>query len=91
MIAPGLRPLAVNVAERVFRAGEDPLSLGPRRHRQENRVDAYATALCLAFPLWSAAERKLKERFLRMRLEEALRFLERVSWVRIASGGLSPG
>jgi hypothetical protein len=75
-----------DVVEKVFRTGKGPLSLGPLRYRQENRVDAYATTLYLAFLLWSWAERRLKEKLPRMSLEEALRILERVAWVRIGSG-----
>ncbi|MGI0131034.1 MAG: IS1634 family transposase [Thermoplasmata archaeon] len=75
-----------DAVEKVFRTGKGRLSLGPVRYRQENRVDAYATVLYLAFLLWSWSERKLRQKFPRMSLEEALHIVERVSWVRVGSG-----
>jgi len=72
--------------EKVFRTGKGELSLGPIRYRRKDRVDAYATILYMSFLLWSWAERKLHEKYPAMSLEEAIRSLENISWVRFGAG-----
>ncbi len=74
--------------EKVFRTSKGEMSLGPVRYRRKDRVDAYATVVYMAYLLWSWAERRLREKYPRMTLEEALRIVENVSWVRFGSGKL---
>lgn len=75
-----------DVVEKVFRIGKGELSLGPIRFWAKNRTEAYASLFYTAYLLWSWAERRLQEKFPRMTLAEALRSLERVTWVRFGSG-----
>ena len=70
----------------MFRVGKGELSLGPIRFWGKGRTEAYATVFYTAYLLWSWAERRLQEKFPRMTLVEALRSLERVTWVRFGSG-----
>ena len=72
--------------EKVFRTGKGELSLGPIRYRRKDRVDAYATILYMSFLLWSWAECKLHKKYPAMSLDEAIRSLENISWVRFGAG-----
>jgi hypothetical protein len=72
--------------ERSFRTVKGELSLGPIRYRRKDRIDAYTTVVYLAYLLWSAAERKLHQKYPEMSLGKALDVLENVAWVRFGSG-----
>ena len=69
-----------------FRTAKGPLSLAPIRYRSEARGEAYSTVLYLGLLLWSWEERKLRKKYPRQTLEEALWSLRDVSLVRIGSG-----
>ena len=72
--------------EKSFRTAKGPLSLAPIRYRSETRLEAYATVLYTGLLLWSWEERKLREKYPRRTLEDALWALRDVSLVRIGSG-----
>ena len=72
--------------EKSFRTAKGPLSLAPIRYRSEVRLEAYSTVLYLGLLLWSWAERKLRKKYPRRTLEDALWSLRDVSLVRIGSG-----
>jgi len=76
---------AKDTIEKVFRTSKGDLSLGPVRYRRQDRLDAYATIIYLAYLLWSWAERRLRAKYPDKRLAEALRLVERVSWIRFGS------
>lgn len=76
---------AKDTIEKVFRTSKGDLSLGPVRYRRQDRLDAYATVIYIAYLLWSWAERHLREKYPAKRLAEALRLVERVSWVRFGT------
>jgi transposase len=77
---------AKDAVEKVFRTSKGELSLGPVRYRRKDRVDAYATVVYMAYLLWSWAERRLQKKYPGMRLSEALRIVDSVSWVRFGTG-----
>ena len=77
---------ARDAVEKVFRTAKGELGLGPIRYRRADRVEAYATVVYLAWLLWSWTERKLREKYPEMTLEEAFRLLEGVAWVRFGDG-----
>ncbi|EQD67534.1 transposase [mine drainage metagenome] len=79
---------AKDAIEKVFRTSKGDLSLGPVRYRRKDRLDAYATVVYMAYLLWSWAERRLQEKYPTMRLSEAMRVVENVSWVRFGAGKL---
>ena len=83
--------------ERVFETAKGELSLGPIRYRRVDRLDAYATVVYVAYPLWSWAKRKLKEGWASVLKEvrekypevgpsEGIRLLGDVSWVQFGAG-----
>ncbi|EQD78127.1 transposase IS4 family protein [mine drainage metagenome] len=72
--------------EKSFRTAKGPMSLAPIRYRSEVRLDAYSTVLYLGLLLWSWEERKLRKKYPRRTLEDALWSLRDVSLVRIGSG-----
>ena len=72
--------------EKSFRTAKGPLSLAPVRYRSEVRLEAYSTVLYLGLLLWSWEERKLRKKYPRRTLEDALWSLRDVSLVRIGSG-----
>ena len=72
--------------EKSFRTAKGPLSLAPIRYRSEVRLEAYSTVLYLGLLLWSWEERKLRKKYPRRTLEDALWSLRDVSLVRIGSG-----
>ena len=83
--------------EKVFETAKGELSLGPIRYRRVDRLDAYATVVYVAYPLWSWAKRKLKEGWASVLKEvrekypevgpsEGIRLLEDVSWVKFGAG-----
>lgn len=71
--------------EKVFRTTKGDLGLGPIRYRRRDRVEAYATVVYIAWLLWSWTERRLRNKFPDLTLEEAFRSLEGVSWVRFGT------
>jgi len=71
-----------DAVEKVFRTAKGELGLGPIRYRRRDRVEAYATVVYVAWLLWSWAERKLREKYPGLTLEEAFRLLDGVAWVR---------
>jgi hypothetical protein len=72
--------------EKSFRTAKGPLSLAPIRYRSPVRLEAYSTVLYLGLLLWSWEERKLREKYPRRTLEDALWSLRDVSLVKISSG-----
>jgi hypothetical protein len=72
--------------EKSFRTAKGPLSLAPIRYRSETRLEAYATVLYTGLLLWSWEERKLRRKYPRRTLEDALWALRDVSVVKIGSG-----
>ena len=72
--------------EKCFRTAKGPLSLAPIRYRSEVRLEAYSAVLYLGLLLWSWEERKLRKKYPRRTLEDALWALRDVSLVRIGSG-----
>ena len=72
--------------EKCFRTAKGPLSLSPIRYRSEVRLEAYSTVLYLGLLLWSWEERKLRKKYPRRTLEDALWSLRDVSLVRIGTG-----
>ncbi len=72
--------------EKSFRTAKGPMSLAPIRYRSVARLDAYATVLYLGLLLWSWEERKLRKKYPRRTLEDALWALRDVSVVKIGSG-----
>ncbi|EQD31373.1 hypothetical protein B1B_18166, partial [mine drainage metagenome] len=72
--------------EKSFRTAKGPLPLAPIRYRSEVRLEAYSTVLYLGLLLWSWEERKLRKKYPRRTLEDALWSLRDVSLVRIGSG-----
>lgn len=77
---------AKDAIEKVFRTSKGDLSLGPVRYRRKDRLDAYATVVYMSYLLWSWAERRLQEKYPNMRLSEAMRIVDNVSWVRFEAG-----
>jgi hypothetical protein len=75
-----------DVVEKVFRTAKGELGLGPIRYRRRDRVEAYATVVYMAWLLWTWTQRRLRNKFPDMTLEEAFHLLEGVSWVRFGSG-----
>jgi len=75
-----------DAVEKVFRTAKGDLGLGPIRYRRRDRVEAYATVVYMAWLLWSWTERRLRNKFPDLTLEEAFRLLEGVSWVRFGTG-----
>jgi hypothetical protein len=75
-----------DAVEKVFRTAKGDLGLGPIRYRRRDRVEAYATVVYMAWLLWSWTERRLRNKFPDLTLEEAFRSLEGVSWVRFGTG-----
>ena len=71
--------------EKSFRTAKGPLSLAPIRYRSETRLEAYATVLYTGLLLWSWEERKLRRKYPRRTLEDALWALRDVSVVKIGS------
>lgn len=49
-------------------------------------MDAYATAVYVAYLLWSWAKRRLQEKYPERHLSKALSALESVSWVPSGAG-----
>ncbi|MHB1516535.1 MAG: IS1634 family transposase [Acidiferrobacteraceae bacterium] len=72
--------------EKSFRTAKGPLSLAPIRYRSETRLEAYATVLYTGLLLWSWEERKLRKKYPRRTLEDALWSLRDVALVKIGSG-----
>ncbi len=60
--------------------------MGPVRYRRKDRLDAYATVVYMSYLLWSWAERRLQKKYPNMKLSEAMRIVENVSWVRFGAG-----
>ncbi len=77
---------AKDAIEKVFRTSKGDLSLGPVRYRRKDRLDAYATVIYMSYLLWSWAERRLQKKYPTMRLSEAMRIVDNVSWVRFGAG-----
>ena len=77
---------AKDAVENAFRTSKGELSMGPVRYRRKDRLDAYATVVYVAYPLWRWAERRLQERDLERSLSDAMRPLENLAWVRSGTG-----
>ncbi len=77
---------AKDAIEKVFHTSKGDLSLGPVRYRRKDRLDAYATVVYMSYLLWSWAERRLQKKYPTMRLSEAMRIVDNVSWVRFGAG-----
>jgi hypothetical protein len=74
-----------DVVEKVFRTAKGDMGLGPIRYRRRDRVEAYATIVYIAWLLRSWTERKLRNKFPDLTLEEAFRLLEGVAWIRFGA------
>ena len=77
---------AKDAIEKMFRTSKGDLSLGPVRYKRKDRLDAYATVVYMSYLLWSWAERRLQKKYPNMKLSEAMRIVENVSWVRFGAG-----
>lgn len=77
-----------DAVEKVFRTAKGELCAGPIRYRRKDRVDAYATVLYIAYLLWSWTERKVKEKYPGMTMDETIRSIENVMVVKFGTDKL---
>jgi hypothetical protein len=75
-----------DVVEKAFRTMKGEIALGPVRYRRREHIDAHTTLVYLGYLLWRWTERRLREKYPAMTLNEAIALVENVSLVRFRSG-----